>query len=485
MGIVIKQSIQNTVTTYLGFLLGGINTLFLYTQILQPEYYGLVTFILATAAILMPIMALGVHNTLVKFYSEQSDGDKDGFLTLMLLSPLLALLPLALLTFVFYDTIADFISQENEIARTYVWYIFLVGLAMAYFELFFAWCKVHLKSVLGNFMKEVFVRLCVMVLLVLLYFEVISLAFFLKALVGAYLLRTIIIKLYAYNLRRPKFNFSFPKQTKQILGYSLLMILGGSAALVLLEIDKFMINQFIALENVAFYGVAVFIATVIIVPSRAMHQITYPLTAELFSKNDFDGLQTLYKKSSLNLFIASGLVFLLIILNLEALYQLLPEEYRNGYYIVFLIGLAKVFDSLLGNINSILYNSKYYKTILILGVLLAITTILLNLWLIPLMGINGAALASFSAILLFNLIKMVFVKQKFGFWPFTNGTFKVFLVLIFLGFLFSYLTFPLHPIARIVLKSILLSVMYLGIIYRMDVSDEISGLLSKVLKRRE
>lgn len=485
MGIVIKQSIQNTVTTYLGFLLGGINTLFLYTQILQPEYYGLVTFILATAAILMPIMALGVHNTLVKFYSEQSDGDKDGFLTLMLLSPLLALLPLALLTFVFYDTIADFISQENEIARTYVWYIFLVGLAMAYFEVFFAWCKVHLKSVLGNFMKEVFVRLCVMVLLVLLYFEVISVAFFLKALVGAYLLRTIIIKLYAYNLRRPKFNFSFPKQTKQILGYSLLMILGGSAALVLLEIDKFMINQFIALENVAFYGVAVFIATVIIVPSRAMHQITYPLTAELFSKNDFDGLQTLYKKSSLNLFIASGLVFLLIILNLEALYQLLPEEYRNGYYIVFLIGLAKVFDSLLGNINSILYNSKYYKTILILGVLLAITTILLNLWLIPLMGINGAALASFSAILLFNLIKMVFVKQKFGFWPFTNGTFKVFLVLIFLGFLFSYLTFPLHPIARIVLKSILLSVMYLGIIYRMDVSDEISGLLSKVLKRRE
>lgn len=485
MGVVIKQSIQNTVTTYLGFLLGGINILFLYTKILDPQYYGLVTFMLATGAILMPIMALGAHNTLVKFYSEQEEGNKDSFLTLILLSPLIALVPLACITYFSLDSIAGFIATKNHIAGHYVWYIFLIGLAMAYFEIFFAWCKVHLKSAFGNFMKEVFVRLCTTILLVLLYYEIIDLDFFLKALVGTYLLRTIAIKLYAYSLRRPKLNFKFPKQSKIFLTYSVLMILGGSAALILLEIDKFMINQFVTIENVAFYGVAVYIATVIIVPSRAMHQITYPLTAELFSKNDFKELNTLYKKTSLNLFIASGLVFLLIVLNLNDLYQLLPKEYGNGFYIVFLIGLAKVFDSLLGNINSILYNSKYYKTILLLGVLLAITTIVLNLWLIPLLGIEGAALASFSAIFLFNLIKMGFVKQKFGFWPFTNATFKVLLVLLLIGFLFSALNFPFHPIVNILLKSLILSSMYFGIIHRMNVSEDISLLVSKVLNRKK
>ena len=63
MGVVLKQSIQNTVVTYLGFFFGAINTLFLYTKILPDEYYGLVTFILASGAILMPLMAFGVHNT--------------------------------------------------------------------------------------------------------------------------------------------------------------------------------------------------------------------------------------------------------------------------------------------------------------------------------------------------------------------------------------------------------------------------------------
>ena len=67
MGIVLKQSFQNTIVTYIGFAIGAINTLFLYTNILEPEYYGLVTFILATAALLMPLMAFGVHNTMVKF----------------------------------------------------------------------------------------------------------------------------------------------------------------------------------------------------------------------------------------------------------------------------------------------------------------------------------------------------------------------------------------------------------------------------------
>ena len=96
MGVVLKQSIQNTLITYLGFFFGAINTLFLYTKILPDQYYGLVTFILASGAILMPLMAFGVHNTMVKYYSNHQEVEKDGFFTLMLLIPLLGILPVAL-----------------------------------------------------------------------------------------------------------------------------------------------------------------------------------------------------------------------------------------------------------------------------------------------------------------------------------------------------------------------------------------------------
>jgi O-antigen/teichoic acid export membrane protein len=355
---------------------------------------------------------------------------------------------------------------------------------MAYFEVFYAWSKVHMKSVFGNFMKEVFVRLGVTIMLVLVFFELLSLDFFLTALVALHLLRTLIMKIAAYKLRFPVLSFNFPKETKSILIYSLLIILGGSAALILLEIDKVMINQFEQIENVAYYGVAVYIATVIIVPSRAMHQITYPLTAELLNTANYFELESLYKKSSLTLLIASGLIYIVIILNLNDLFLLLPESYRGGFFIVFLIGLAKVYDSALGNINAILYNSKYYKTVLGFGVCLALATILLNLWLIPSMGIEGAALASFIAIVLFNCIKMVFVKLKFGFLPFDKATFKIIGVLFFLYFLFAYLQFPFHPVVNILLKSIVIVVMYLGILHRFNISEDISGILQKYIKRK-
>ena len=484
MGIVLKQSISNVVVTYMGFVFGAVNTLFLFTRILPDEYFGLVTFILASGAILMPLMAFGTHNTMVRFYSNYGEGEKDGFLTLMLITPLLGTVPVAALVFLFHEPLGNLVSKVNTMVGDYLWYIVLVGLAMAYFEIFYAWCRVHLKSVFGNFMKEVFGRIGASVLLLILYFGLISLGTFFKLLVVLYAVRTVIIMLYAYSLRKPKLTFQFPENTGEILYYSLLIILGGSAALILLEIDKVMLNQFISIENVAYYGVAVYIATVIIVPSRAMHQITYPMTAELLNSDDKKGLETLYQKSSLTLFIASGIIFVLIILNLKDLYLLLPESYRTGFTIVFLIGLAKVFDSLLGNNNSILYNSKYYKTVLTFGICLAVLTIALNYFLIPEMGMEGAALASFISIFLFNVVKLVFVKRKFGFYPFTNATYQVLGTLMLLWALFQLLQFPFNPILNILLKSIVVMVMYLGILYRFDISEDVSGILSKWLKRK-
>ena len=312
MGIVFRQSVNNTLITYIGFAIGAVNTLFLYTRFLSEEYYGLVGVILSTAALLMPIMAFGVPNTLIKYYSSFKKEDSRSFLSMMLLLPLIMVVPLALLSYLANEAIGSFLANKNAIVRDYVWHIFLIGLAMAYFEVFYAWCKVQMKTVFGNFMKEVFVRVGVSVLLLLLYADVITVSFFLYALVGLYLLRTVIMKLVAYSLEFPELTIRKSVVTREIFTYSFLIILGGSTAIILLEIDRFMINQFIQINNVAYYTVAIFIATVVAVPSRAMHQITYPLTAEILNQNDEVRLKSLYKKSSLTLFIVAGIIFLLI-----------------------------------------------------------------------------------------------------------------------------------------------------------------------------
>ena len=337
----------------MGFGIGAFNTLFLYTNFMSAEYYGLVNVILSASAVLMPLLAFGVPNTLIKYYSSfKKETTSDSFLILMLILPLVLILPIAIISYISYESIGSFLSQKNPIVKDYVWYIFFIGMAMAYFEVFYAWARVHMKSVFGNFMKEIFCRVGQTILLILLILNSISIENFLKVLVGLYLLRTLIMKIYAYRLKIPKLSFRFPQNSKEIITYSLLIILGGSIAIILLEIDKVMINQYIEIENVAYYSVAGFIAMVIAVPARSMHQITYPLTAKLLNNKDVLSLKNLYKKSSLTLFIAAGFLFLLIMLNVNSLYELLPIKYSGGFMIVFWIGLAKVYDAVLGNNNA-------------------------------------------------------------------------------------------------------------------------------------
>ena len=302
-------------------------------------------------------------------------------------------------------------------------------------------------------------------------------------LVLLYGLRTLLMAVYALSQQPLRFSRKLPEGTAGILKYSSLIILGGSISVILLEIDRFMINQYIQIENVAYYTVAVFIATVIIVPFRAMNQIAYPLTATLMTSGDQKGLRDLYKRSSLSLLAVSTLIFLGILLNLHDLYQLLPENYRGGFWVVLLLGLVKLFDSFLGINTAILYNSRYYGTLLLMGVLLALLTIATNAWLIPIMGLSGAALATFCSVLLYNVAKLVFVKWKFGMTPWSKNSLKIFMLGLGTYLLFFWVVLPFHPLINILVKSIGIAVIYLGGVLWFRISEDLIDLLQNRFKK--
>jgi O-antigen/teichoic acid export membrane protein len=483
MGIVLNQSLRNTITTYLGFGLGAINALFLYTNFISDEYYGLVAYILSAANIMMPLMAFGAHNTIVKFYSTfKTKNALNSFLTLMLFLPIVLSIPLAFIGYVGYDAIANVLTTKNEIVGDYLWYIFLTAISMAYFEVFYAWMKVQMQTVFGNFLKEVFHRVGAMLLLFAVYFKLITLDQFMMGIVGVYILRALIMMCYAFSSRLPVFRFNKIDKLSSILQYSSLIIIAGSIATIILDLDKFMLNNYIEIEKVAYYSVAVFIATVIAVPQRAMHQILLPLTAQFLNENNKEGLKDLYQRSSLTLYVISGFIFLLIVLNVNQLYEIIPPEFSGGLIVVFLISIAKLYDNLLGNNNAILFNSDYYKMVLVFGVILAVLAVILNLVLIPKYGINGAGLATFIAIVIYNTIKIVFVKHKFNMLPFTSDTLKITLLLILLVLGFYFWEFPFNAYLNIALKSITIGIVYGLFIYKLNISEDISSAFKKFLK---
>ncbi len=485
MGIIINQSAKNMLTTYVGFAIGAANTLFLFTYFIEQQYYGLVSFLLSAANLIWPFMAFGVHSTLIKFFSfYKSKEDKDRLFNLVLFLPILISLLLGLIGIAGYRFLLDYFADGNALVQPYIWLIFIISVATAYFEIFFAWSKIYFRSVFGNLMKEVFHRICTSLLLFAVYFQLITVHWFIYAIAGIYVLRALAMALYAFRLYLPKLNFKFPRNLSVVLKYTSLILIAASVAMVLLDLDKVMIEYYLPIENVAIYGIGLYIATVISVPQKAMHQITHPMTAEMLNRKDRRGLAELYKKSSLNLLIISSFIFILILTNISQLYELIPEEYELHFWVVLLISLVKLYDNFLGNNNSILFNSDYYRIVLAIGVFLVVIAFVLNLVFIPILGLEGAALASFLAFFAYNTSKLYLVYNKFGITPFTQKTSLVLLLLVLFSFGFYVWDFSSHPIINILLKSLLISLLYIFLIYKLKLSVETEAILKKIFRNK-
>ena len=484
MGIVQNQSIKNTIITFLGFGIGAINALFLYTHFLEKLHYGIVSTILSGANIMMPLMAFGAQNTIIRFFSSyKTQKERDEFLTFMLFLPLALILPLGLGFYFFYESISHSWIEENPTLKPFFWLIPVIGLFMAYTEVFYAWAKVHMKSVTATFIYEVFMRLIVMGLLVCLHFDLFSKDTFIYCVAGVYLAQLIVMKLYAISVKMPVLHFVVPKNIKEIVQYSSFIIVSGGIAVMLVDFDKVMIARYLPVTENALYSVAIFISTVIAVPSRAMTQIVSPITARLMTEKRHGELNDLYKKSAINLQVAGGFIMILIFVNINEIYKLIPNDYNGGVYAVFLIGLSKFYDVLLGNNNSIIVNTKYYRTVVLFGIITVILMIILNMLFIPLYGIEGSAFATLLTVAIYNTIKLLFVVRKMDLFPFTNKTLQSLAILAVCFALFYFWDFPFHAIFNIGLKSILVSALYIYLNYRLKISEEVNGVIQNVLKK--
>ena len=111
--------------------------------------------------------------------------------------------------------------------------------------------------------------------------------------------------------------------------------------------------------------------------------------------------------------------------------------------------------------GEILVFSKYYRFNLVLTIAMSMLIIGLNYWLIPIYGIEGAAIGSASVMLAFNLAKYTYLKVKLDLDPFSWETLKI----LFVGVLIfgvSYLQLDeVKPFILILIKSTLIVGLFL------------------------
>ena len=484
MGIVVRQSFLNLISIGIAFLIGAVNTLYLYPTFLGSKLQGLIIALLAISNLLQPFISFGTQHAVIRYYSKYTKKtDKDGLLTLSIIIPLVIVILFAPIFYAYYDEIRQFLFQNDQSLSQYAYVILFVAVSTSFFEVFYSWLRVKLKSVFGNFLKELYPRLLISFLLISYSYGVLDFENFVLFLIYGYYLRLLIIIIYSFYINKPRISLSFKSDFKEVFKYCLLIFLSGAASSIILDIDKSMLSSILTVENVAYYSVAVFIAAVIEIPGRAMFQILSPVVADAINKKHFKKLEGLLKKSSTNLVLVASLFFLLINLNLDDFYEMLNQDgYSIGIPIVIIVSFGKLYSMSIGCINNIISNSKYYYYTFWFSLFSSVLAVVLNIYLITDYGIVGAAYATLIVIIIMNSLKLYLIKVKFNIHPYSKDTAKIILLSIIGFVIFSNLKLDFQPVLNIIIKSSLILILYTLSAYIFRLSDDVNIFIDKFNK---
>ena len=494
MGIVQKQGVRITLITYLGIIVGALNTMLIFPRVLGPEKHGLVMLLLSIATVFTQFVHLGVPNIIIRFYPYFSEKKK--FIHRMAFQlPIMALMLFAVFIFLIGDTIFHSYNLNSSLFASHSSYVLPLVISLVLFEVLVAISRSELKTVFPSFLREFVLRVSTLVLLGLHFIEYIDFSEFMLFWLGIYALNVAFMSLYLIIKRLIKFNIGWPLIDDRILGkqmvsYGLVTLLTTSSIILVNRIDVFMLGYYLNLENVAFYSIPLFMATLIQIPARSIMQIGKPLLAKAWEQNDLNEIRELYRKTALNQMILGSLVFIGIWLNIDDILMLVPQKYQGVKYVYFFIGLAKLFDVSCGINGGILVTSEKYRYDLFINLLLICLTLFTNVIFIPednftpFSGIEGAALATAISIIIYNLVKWYLLKKWFRLQPFNYKFLLAIAICLFTLFITSQLSFDFEMLfARIILKSIFILTVFSGLILFFRISPDINMLLYRLFNR--
>ena len=492
MGIVINQSIKNSLSFYFGMFLGAISTVFVYPNVFndQPDHWGLIQLIVAYSFIISTFSNFGVPKTFIRFFPIIENKSKFYFFSFLLIT--IGYLLFLILALFFEDWFFKFISASPLLIDKFYLIYFMV-LIISVYELFVSISRSNLNSTLPTFLNEAFLKSYSLIVLILHGLKILNFDQFLFFYVGGYSMKLIIIFMSQINTKSINLIFSLRGiKIIELIQFGLFVIVGGASAMLVSRLDMVMIGKFMGLKHVAFYSVAFYVGNAIRVPGRAVVAISAPIVSKAWKNNDLKLIKDIYYKSSINQLIIGGIFFVCVWLSVDDIFSLLPEKFSGGRLVVFFIGLSQLFNVAMGVNGAIILNSKYYRFDLYANLFLLAVTFLSNYLFIPdssplkelgIVGINGAAFATALSIFLFNFIKFVFIYVKVKLHPFDIKTLYSILLLLFVYYVVDSLSLDLNPYLNILLNSSISLIIFVPILLYTKLSLELLSIYNNFKNR--
>ncbi len=493
MGIIQRQGIKGSIVNFAGAFIGAISILFIYP--LNDEIYGYAQWMYSTAYLLVPFASLGVVSLIVRYYPafKKSPGKNDsGFMSLIFTFLAGAFTFFLICWFLFRRTILkglDYIGLDASLVRENEPYLIALTAAVTLVTALNSFSQNKKRIVVPTIIHQLGYKIFLPLLVLgYIYFQWRQ-GTFATGLILFFIGAIIVLVVYLFWIDGLHFGrvkmLNTRVRFREMGSYALFGALNLLSVSLAFRIDSVMIPFLLDLTSNGVYNKTLFIANVLIMPTRSIYQISAPIISKAWDEKDMDEIRMIYRKTSTNLFLVGCFLFSLFWWTLDDIIGISsnPDAFEGARMIFLFLALGKLFDMVTGNSSSIIIYSKYYRVHLVFLGILGISNVILNYILISKFGLTGAALATGISLFLFCFLKYLFLQIKCKIQPFSHDTLKT-LALLLVAFGASLLLPDTgNDYLNIVYKTALVSLFFIsGTIY-WNISEDINKLVRSMLRK--
>lgn len=462
-----RDGIVNLLISYSGILLAFFITI-LKARVLTTEQIGVLSIIVTIAFLAGFFVNLGLNLIIKKFYYHICD-DRNKVSALFLsifTSTLLNGILVSLFLLLFRFQILD--RYENQLLSQYYSLVFIIVFAESMNQIWAAIYQVTYRTVLSNIIYDFIFKFSGLVLLFLILAEVINFNSYIYLQVLLYVLRCFLFLIFYLakdKMVKPDFSILIKSNVKRALSYSFFMFFSGFAGMITKTIDKLMLGAMISVDVVGVYTIILTFPILIQAVGSAFSMTGHAQISELWHKGKKKEINKLYKDNvSIQMLLGLFLFGTFSVFG-RPLLHFIGEEYTVALLAFIFLMLGELVNISTGMSGGIIAFSEHYKFDFYTRLSLVGFTVLSNLIFIPLLGLNGAALATSLSLALYNIIKVIFVSVKIGFFPYDWDNVKM----IFFSGLFFYILFMfqsrfmINNIVAIIFVSLVNFILYIAL----------------------
>ena len=476
MGIIAKQSIQGTIVTYLGVAVGFVTTFFVLTRFLSAEEIGLARVLIDAATLFIGLAQLGTSSSIIRFYphfrsQEQGANNQDdhGFFFWTLIVPLIGFILFTAVYCACHDPLSCWFGEKSPLFVEYYYMVLPIAFFMLYQTVFETNANVRMHIVVPRAVRELITRVGLLIVYLLYAFHVVDIDGFIIALCGVYAVAMLSNLVYLFSLGeislRPDWEFlrSNRSLVRQYLLYTGFLLISAVASVLAPTLSSFFITAEMGLNYTGIFAIATYIAVMVSIPYRSMIAIVSPQLATAIKDDNHAEIAHLMQQVSRSILLIGSLILCVIWVNIDLIFHILPngDTYASAREVVLLLGISQLFIATCSITSSALNYSRYYALSLIFSVLLTASSILLNNYLIPILGMDGAAMSNLVSYAVYYILIVIAVRCTLRTATFAREhayIILLFAVILILNFLWQrYL-----PIQSIWLSSIIRSFVLLG-----------------------